>query len=134
MLLDCEIYFPMQWYLSILNLFNILMMLNKCIVQWFWVDDTTKAPFLSYQSYLWLLQIYVLRSLWDIFFQAMLLGSHQKFKIDGWLYFVFSGRQLPGTYRPSLSTSPSPPCSLLLQSSSLESGERFAILFHIRNI
>ena len=35
--------FPIQWYLNILNLFNISMMLNKCIIQWFWVDVTTKA-------------------------------------------------------------------------------------------
>ena len=33
-----------QWYLNILNLFNISILLNKCIIQWFWVDVTTKAP------------------------------------------------------------------------------------------
>ena len=30
--------FPIRWYLNILNLFNISMMLNKCIIQWFWVE------------------------------------------------------------------------------------------------
>ena len=33
----------MATYQNILNLFNISMMLNKCIIRWFWVYVTTKA-------------------------------------------------------------------------------------------
>ena len=36
--------FWIQWYSNILNLLNILMMLNKCIFQWFWFNATTRAP------------------------------------------------------------------------------------------
>ena len=32
--------FPIQWYLNILNLFNISMILNKWIIQWFSFDVT----------------------------------------------------------------------------------------------
>ena len=35
--------FPIQWFKNILNLLNISMMLNKCIIRWFWFDVTTKA-------------------------------------------------------------------------------------------
>ena len=31
---------PIQWYLNILNLFNISMILNKWIIQWFSFDVT----------------------------------------------------------------------------------------------
>ena len=32
--------FLIRWSWNILNLFNILMMLNKCIIWWFWFDVT----------------------------------------------------------------------------------------------
>ena len=35
--------FLIQWSWNLLNLFNYLMMLNKILIQWFWVDVTTKA-------------------------------------------------------------------------------------------
>ena len=46
--------FPIQWYLSILNLFNISMILNKWIILWFSLDVTTRSQlfvFLSTQHY-----------------------------------------------------------------------------------
>ena len=35
--------FLIRWCLNILNLFNISMLLHKCIFWWFWFDVTTKA-------------------------------------------------------------------------------------------
>ena len=35
--------FLIQWSWNILYLFNILTMLNKWIIRWFWVNVTTKA-------------------------------------------------------------------------------------------
>ena len=35
--------FLIWWSWNILYLFNILMMLNKWIIRWFWVDVTSKA-------------------------------------------------------------------------------------------
>ena len=37
--------FLIRWSKYILNLSNISMRLNKCIIQWFWVDVTSKARF-----------------------------------------------------------------------------------------
>ena len=39
--------FPIQWYLNILNLYNILMMLNKCIIWWFSFYVTTRSQWLD---------------------------------------------------------------------------------------
>ena len=39
--------FLILWSWNILYLFNISMMLNKWIIQWFWVDVTTKAQFFA---------------------------------------------------------------------------------------
>ena len=37
--------FLIRWSLNILNKNNILMMLNKSLIQWFWVNVTTKPHF-----------------------------------------------------------------------------------------
>ena len=43
--------FLIQWSWNILNENNILMMLNKCLIQWFWVDVTTKPRKIYVTSY-----------------------------------------------------------------------------------
>ena len=35
--------FPIRWYSNILNWWKISTMLNKCIIQWFSIDVTTKS-------------------------------------------------------------------------------------------
>ena len=48
--------FPVYWCLNILNLFNISMLLNKCIFLWFWFKVTTKACILYqhfFKSFFW---------------------------------------------------------------------------------
>ena len=43
--------FAIRWYLDDIQIFiiylNISMMLNKILIQWFWVDVTTKALLLN---------------------------------------------------------------------------------------
>ena len=44
--------FSICWCLNILKLFHILMMLNKCIFQWFQFDCSTKGHiFMHYSNY-----------------------------------------------------------------------------------
>ena len=52
-----ECYLMGQSFLSlnaaqIMYLFNISMMLNKCIIRWFWVDVTTKAQNVELYSFI----------------------------------------------------------------------------------
>ena len=39
--------FAIQRCLNILNLFSILILLNKCFIQWFWFDVSTKAQIIK---------------------------------------------------------------------------------------
>ena len=45
--------FLIRWCSNILNLFNISMMLNKFILQWFWVNVTTRAQLYLTQNKRW---------------------------------------------------------------------------------
>ena len=40
--------FLIRWSWNILNTNNVSMMLNKCLIQRFWVDVTTKPPFFGF--------------------------------------------------------------------------------------
>ena len=56
--------FPIQWYLNILNYLNILMMLNKILIQWFWADVTIQSLKFFYHT-VFLLFYKFLRLAWE---------------------------------------------------------------------